>query len=64
MEYTDLEHGQQFIENGFRYIVVKNVSHFLRFHCPVDDYIIVFRPMDNGLTFRFGYNDKITLIEG
>lgn len=64
MEYVDLENGQEFVEDGRRYIVSKNWSHFLHMSTPYSpDVIIVFRPDDAGLTFRAGImpNDNVVL---
>ena len=63
MEYNELENGQEFIEDGRRYIVSKNWSHFLHILTPFNpDVIIVFRPDDSGLTFRAGTMPKDNIV--
>ena len=55
MDYIDLPNGAEFVEDGRRYIIIKNVSYFLRVHLPYcSSAVLVFRPDDSGLTFRGG----------
>lgn len=54
MEFEDLTDGTEFIEDGKQYIVVRNVSKWLRVQSPCGDFTLVYRPIDNGLTFRGG----------
>ena len=65
MEYTDLPNGTEFIEDGRRYVVSKNWSHFLSFVVPnMGDFIVVFRPDDTGITFRGGTIPDGVIIKG
>jgi hypothetical protein len=55
MDYENLENGREFVESdGKLYRIVKNVSHFLTYGCPMSGCILVYRPKDNGITFRSG----------
>ncbi len=62
MDYADLPNGTQFVEDGRRYIITKNWSHFIRIRTPLDDFTIVFRPDDSGLTFRNGTMPKENIV--
>jgi len=57
MEYKDLCHCAEFVEDGQKYRVVKNISHFISLivpNFPLDEIVILYRPYDNGITFRTG----------
>ena len=60
MEFEALTGGTIFIEDGKKYVVIQNISKWLRFQSPIKDFVLVYRPCDNGLTFRAGMlSDKI-----
>ncbi len=62
MDYADLPNGTQFIESGRLYVICKNWSHFIRIGTPLDDFTVVFRPDDSGLTFRNGTMPKDNIV--